>query len=89
MAKDGVLPPFFQVLMQKSEVLCLFVSFLRVLGHIKPFLLSVNKKFRKCSKKLFKQPKYDRQVLKLKITEAKRHLLAISKSSKKVSKIVS
>ena len=42
MAKDGVLPLFFQVLMQKSEVLCVFVSFLRVLGNIKPFLLSVN-----------------------------------------------
>ena len=46
-------------------------------------------KFGKSSKNPSRQPKYDQLGLKIKITEAKCQLLAISKSYKKVSNIVS
>ena len=89
MPKDGVLPPFFQVLKQKSKVLEQFVIFLPFLGKIWTFYYQWMSKFSKSSEKLFKQPKYDWLGLELKISEAKCHLLPFSKSSKKVSKIVS
>ena len=59
MPEDGVSPPFFQVLNQKSKVLEQFVSFFAILSKISTFYYQRMSKLSKSSEKQFKQQKYD------------------------------